>query len=240
MITLENTRIGYSGKPLLDSINLDINENEFWGIIGPNGGGKSTLLKTILGLIPKLSGQIDYSPKCSFGYVPQREVFDKIFPISVKELVMMGRYSKIGFGRKIRNSDKEIAGQCLDEVGIYHLKDRTFRSLSGGELQRALIARAIAGGPSVLVLDEPTASVDMKGEREIMDLVRRVQIENKLTVLMVTHFINTVSKFADKLILIDKDRGVFEQGSVKDFIDSKILNEIFGMNFSMTTYEIKR
>ena len=230
MIELENVTIGYSGKPLLNSINLNINKNEFWGIIGSNGGGKSTLLKTILGLIPKLSGSITYANEASFGYVPQNESFDEIFPIAVKELVLMGRYRKIGAGKRISVEDKEIVDRCLDRVHIYALKDKPFRTLSGGEKQRALIARAIAGQPEILVLDEPTASVDVKGENEIMDLVFELREESKFTVLMVSHYLNTISRFADNLMLVDKDRGIFESGMVGEVINSKNLTEIFGIN----------
>lgn len=230
IITLNNIAIGYSRVPILDTINLKIGENEFWGIIGSNGGGKTTLLKTIIGLIPKLSGTIHYSNNTSFGYVPQNESFDEIFPVSVYELVMMGRYGKIGYGKTIGQEDEEIVNKTLAKVSIQNLKDKPFRSLSGGEKQRALIARAIAGEPSVLVLDEPTASVDIKGEYEIMELVSEIREENQFTVLIVSHYLNTISNFADRIILIDKDRGIFETGAVDNIINSKKLAEIFGIN----------
>lgn len=109
MITLDKVEIGYENSPLIAPINLSIGENEFWAVIGSNGGGKTTLLKTILGLIPKLSGQILYSPNSSFGYVPQHKNFDKLFPVSVLELVIMGRYSIVGFGKSISENDIQIA-----------------------------------------------------------------------------------------------------------------------------------
>lgn len=232
MITLDKVEIGYENSPLIAPINLSIGENEFWAVIGSNGGGKTTLLKTILGLIPELSGQILYSPNSSFGYVPQHKNFDKLFPVSVLELVIMGRYSIVGFGKSISENDIQIALECLEKVGIAHLAHRTFRSLSGGEIQRALIARALAGQPSVLVLDEPTASVDFKGQTEILDLVSAIRSENKLTVIMVSHYIGSVTEYADRLILIDKQSGVFEQGSVKEIIDSKHMQKIFGMSIT--------
>ena len=230
MILIENLGIGYNGRILLNSINLQINNNEFWGIIGPNGGGKSTLIKTILGLIPQVSGSIEFVDYTSIGYVPQSERFDVIFPVSVNQLVTMGRYGKIGVGNGINKYDQEIVNESLQKVRIYELKHKPFRSLSGGEKQRVLIARALAGEPTVLVLDEPTASVDLKGENEIMDLVFGLREESKFTVLMVSHFLKTISKYADKLILIDKDRGIFQSGITKVIINSRIITEIFGLN----------
>jgi ABC-type Mn2+/Zn2+ transport system ATPase subunit len=233
MITLNKVEIGFEAKPLTAPIEIFIGENEFWGVIGPNGGGKTTLLKTILGLLPKVSGELNYSPKCSFGYVPQHKSFDKLFPISVMELVLMGRYGKVGFGKSITKNDKQIAMDCLEKVGIYQLADRTFRSLSGGEIQRALIARALVGEPSVVVLDEPTVSVDIRGEIEIMDLVSSIQVEYNLTVIMVSHYIGRVAEYAERLILIDKDSRVFEQGLSADIVNSESVKEIFGMNISI-------
>jgi ABC-type Mn2+/Zn2+ transport system ATPase subunit len=240
MITLDKVEIGYENSPLMAPINLTVGENEFWGVVGSNGGGKTTLLKTILGLIPKLSGELSYAPNCSFGYVPQQKGFDKLFPVSVLELVLMGRYGIVGFGRSISEHDRQIASDCLEKVGISHLAGRTFRSLSGGEIQRALIARAVAGNPTVLVFDEPTASVDIKGEREIMDLVSGIRSENKLTVIMVSHYIGSVTEYADRLILIDKESGVFEKGPVREVINSESIKQVFGMNITLGEKIIKK
>jgi ABC-type Mn2+/Zn2+ transport system ATPase subunit len=240
MITLDKVEIGYETSLLTAPIDLFIGENEFWGVIGSNGGGKTTLIKTILGLLPKLSGELKNSPKCNFGYVPQQKNFDRLFPISVTELVLMGRFGKVGFGKSISNSDKQVAMDCLKKVGIAHLADRTFRSLSGGEIQRALIARALATEPSVLVLDEPTASIDIKGEREIMDLVSSIKAEHKLTVIMVSHYIGSISEYAERLILIDKESGIYEQGLSGDIINSDSIQKVFGINIYIEKKRIKK
>ena len=233
LIEVRDVAIGYFNEGFLKSINLSIERGDFWGIIGPNGGGKSTLIKTILGLIPQVSGRIDYRDNTVLGYVPQTEIFDRIFSVSVYEIVMMGRYGRIPFGRRPGQSDREIVDDSLDKLEISHLKNRPFRSLSGGEKQRALLARAIAATPDILVLDEPTASVDVRGETEILEHVERVREESKLTVLMVSHFLNTVSRFADHVMVIDKDNGIFKAGIKSDVLSNEIIREIFGIDITL-------
>jgi manganese/zinc/iron transport system ATP- binding protein len=233
LIELGDVSIGYDGEGFLKSIDLSIQRGEYWGIIGPNGGGKSTLIKTILRLTPQVCGRIDYRDNLVFGYVPQTEVFDRIFPTSVYEIVMMGRYGRIPVGRRPRQSDRDIVENSIDKLEISHLKNRPFRSLSGGEKQRALLARAIAGIPDILILDEPTASVDVRGETEIMKHVEKVREESKLTVLMVSHFLNTVSRFADHVMVIDKDNGIFKAGIKDDVLTDEIISEIFGIDMGL-------
>jgi len=233
LIELNNITIGYEKMELLNSINLSIERDQFWGIMGSNGSGKSTLIKTLLGLIPPVSGDMRSENAIIFGYVPQHGKFDPIFPISVCEIVSMGRYSRVKPGRKLSITDYEIVGKSMDSMGISHLKDRTFRSLSGGEKQRTLLARAIAGKPDILVLDEPTASVDIKGEAQIMELVKKIQAESKLSVLMVSHFLNTVSEFSDHLILIDKDSNIFKAGAKSEILKKDSLDKFFGLNINL-------
>ena len=173
LVRLENVVIGYEKTGLMDPVSLSVECNQFWGVLGPNGSGKSTLLKTVLNILPPVSGNLLLNEKLIYGYVPQNGNFDPIFPISVREIVSMGRYSRVKPGRKLSKTDSEIVEKSIESAGISHLKERTFRSLSGGEKQRTLLARAIAGQPDLLVLDEPTASVDIKGETEIMELVKK-------------------------------------------------------------------
>jgi len=180
-----------------------------------------------------VSGNIVFNNELVFGYVPQNEKFDPIFPISVYELVSMGRYSRVKPGSRISQTDKSLIEKSIESAGISHLKDRTFRSLSGGEKQRALLARAIAGEPNILVLDEPTASVDIKGEAQIMDLVKNIQTESELAVLMVSHFLNTVSEFSDHIILVDKDNKIFQAGTKSEVLKKESLDKFFGLNLNL-------
>lgn len=229
LIRLEDVVIGYENRGILGAINLSVDSGQFWGILGQNGGGKSTLLKTILGLLSPVSGRIESQYGIVFGYVPQNEKFDPIFPVSVEEIVSMGRYSRVPAGVKLGKGDRSLVTESMEKVGIDHLRERTFRSLSGGEKQRALLARAIAGDPDVLVLDEPTASVDVKGEAQIMELVQKIRSDDGLTVLMVSHFLNTVTSYADMIILIDKDSGYFRAGERSGVLTEENLNKFFGL-----------
>ncbi len=233
LIKLENLTIGYEKKGLLRTTDIAIENGQFWGILGPNGSGKSTLLKTILSLIPPIEGKVTSENAVVFGYVPQNEKFDQIFPISVFELVSMGRYSRVPPGKKLSTGDRDVIEESLKKVGIAHLSERSFRSLSGGEKQRSLLARAIAGEPDILVLDEPTAAVDIKGEAQIMSLVKSIKQESGLAVLMVSHFLNTISAFSDHIILIDKDNDIFQAGDKAEILNSENLNKFFGLNLDI-------
>lgn len=237
LLELENITIGYGKKALLNINDIAIDRNQFWGVLGPNGSGKSTLLKTILGLLKPVQGSIKSENGIVFGYVPQNESFDTIYPISVYDLVAMGRYSRVPAGRRLSNKDDDVIVESLEKVGVSHLKDRTFRSLSGGEKQRSLLARAIAGDPDILVLDEPTAAVDIKGEAQIMSLVKSIKEKNGLSVLMVSHFLNTISAFSDHIILIDQDNDFFQAGEKEEILSSQNLSTFFGLDLDIKKLE---
>ena len=233
LLKLENLTIGYDKKGLLQTTDISIERGQFWGILGPNGSGKSTLLKTVLGLIPPVEGRMESENEMVYGYVPQNEKLDAIFPISVQELVSMGRYSRVPPGKGLSEEDKAAVLESMEKVGISHLAERTFRSLSAGEKQRSLLARAIAGEPDILVLDEPTAAVDIRGEAQIMSLVENIKNKNGLAVLMVSHFLNTISAFSDHVILIDKDSGIFQAGEKTEILNSENLSTFFGLKLDM-------
>lgn len=229
LIKLNDVTIGYDGGGILSSVEFSLGRGEFTGILGPNGGGKSTLLKTMLGLIPPVSGIVDRRPGIVFGYVPQNEIFDPIFPVSVEEVVSMGRYARVPAGKRLSASDWECVRRSMEKAGVSHLAKRTFRSLSGGEKQRTLIARAVSGEPDALVLDEPTASVDVKGEAEIMELVESIRKESGAAVVMVSHFLRTAARYADRIVLIDAEKGVFREGAKSELLAGGVLADFFGL-----------
>ena len=234
IVEFENIQIGYEKRPILNRlINISILREQFWGIIGPNGGGKSTFLKTVLGLISPVSGFVHYEYSPVFGYVPQFSTFDDIYPFSVREFVSMGRFSRIPVGGSIQRKDKEKIMQCIERVDIKHIMNRPFRSLSGGEKQRALLARSLAGYPDILVLDEPTASVDWRGESEIMSLIDEIRRESKFTVLMVSHYLDTIKTYSENVILIDKDKNIFQYGTSDQLIDTPNLSNLFGIDIKV-------
>lgn len=209
MIEIRNLSYGYDESLVLEGINLSYDEREFLAIIGPNGGGKSTLLKLMLGLLEPKEGEIllfGKRPKevAKFiGYVPQFIPINSSFPISVLEVVLMGKIDKkrIGFYTK---ADKKEALKALDTVGISHLSNRRISDLSGGQRQRAYIARALCSDARVLFLDEPTASIDTRGQIEIYELLSRLN-DSGIGIVLISHDINTAIHYATKVAHVAKN-----------------------------------
>lgn len=201
MIEVEHLTFKYDQVDVLKDVSFSVKEGEFLGIIGPNGGGKTTLLKLLIGFLVPTEGKINVSDT-RFAYVPQNMRFDRHFPISVMELVLGGRLSELPWYGIFRNEDKEIAKEALQQIGLYHLKDQAFGTLSGGQQQRCLIARALASKPRILFLDEPTANVDSDASYEIMNLLQ--QLKGKMTILMVTHDLQTAINQVDRVLCVQQ------------------------------------
>jgi zinc transport system ATP-binding protein len=204
LIEIKNLSFCYNHKPILKNINLSIDENEFIGIIGPNGGGKTTLLKLIMGFYEPHEGSILINKKKPkdvrnlFGYVPQIYAFKKTFPISVLDVVMLGdlfNNKKIKYNKSL----KEKAIFLLEKVGLKNFINSPFGSLSGGQSQKVLITRALISDPKILILDEPTANIDIETEEKIFDLFQ----EKERTILMVNHNLDTVVKKAKKIFIVE-------------------------------------
>ncbi len=199
-IEIENLYAGYDHEIVLEDINLSIWENDFIGLIGPNGGGKTTLLKIILGLLPPKSGHVNVmglSPRQGrqhIGYVPQFTVFDSDFPISVHDVVKMGRLSKKQVFKPLTDQDEKIIKEKLDWVDLVDYKNRGMRELSGGQRQRVYIARALATEPEILLLDEPTISVDFESRSKIYELLHQINLQG-VTILLVSHDLNVISRY---------------------------------------------
>ena len=198
IIQIENLSVHYGNAKAISNINMNVAEGEFLGIIGPNGGGKTTLLKAILGLIPVTTGEIkifDQPPeknKTSIGYVPQFADMDRQFPISVIEVLLTARLKQgLSPFKRYSKKDKEIAYQQLEKVGIEYLAKRQISELSVGEFQRLLIARALTVKPGLLLLDEPTASVDASSREKIYHLLK--ELNKEMTIILVTHDLLAVS-----------------------------------------------
>jgi zinc transport system ATP-binding protein len=206
IIQLEHVDFTYSETPVLTDVNLSINAFEFIGIIGPNGGGKTTLLKLLMGFLKPTSGKVlvfGTSPQASrqqVAYVPQTQRFDRDFPISVLELVLSGRLSMLPWYGKFSTEDNEAAQQALKQVGLLNFQNRPFGTLSGGQAQRVLIARALASKPKLLLLDEPTASVDSQAGADIYEILH--SLRGKMTILMVTHDLNTAIEQVERVLLV--------------------------------------
>lgn len=207
-VSIDTLDFSYQDSLVLKNISFTIDEGKFIGIIGPNGGGKTTLLKLILGFLTPNKGKISIfgedpiAARRYMAYVPQSLRFDKQFPISVGELVLEGRLSRLPWYGIFSKEDKQAAMHALEKVGLAHLYDRPFGSLSGGQAQRALIARALASNPRLLLLDEPTASVDAQAEAEIYAILK--QLQGEITILMVTHNLQAAIELVDQVICVQQ------------------------------------
>lgn len=207
-IVIKGVSFSYNGPPVLEHVNLTVPPGEFLGLVGPNGSGKSTLLKLILGVLKPQMGEIKLFGKSPeqgrgrIGYMPQIAEFARDFPISVEETVLLGRLGKTSAFGFYRKRDKEIALQAMREVEVENLRDRPIGTLSGGQLQRVLIARALAGEPELLILDEPTANIDMRKEEDIFDLLQK--LNERVTIIVVSHDIGFISKYIHRVACLNR------------------------------------
>jgi zinc transport system ATP-binding protein len=208
VIKIRDLHFNYGDVPILEDINIDIQQKEFIGMVGPNGSGKTTLLKIILGLLVPDHGTVEVLGKPpvqsvkNVGYMPQFAPFTRDFPISVEETVLMGRLGKTSSMGFFSKEDKQLAAESMEAVEVLDLRKRSIGSLSGGQLQRALIARALTCNPEIMILDEPTANVDMKVEKDIFDLLKR--LNEKITIIVVTHDIGFISQYIDRVACINR------------------------------------
>ncbi|MFP3872704.1 MAG: metal ABC transporter ATP-binding protein [Candidatus Aenigmatarchaeota archaeon] len=209
-VELKDVSISLGGTEVLEDVDLRLKKGDFLGIIGPNGGGKTTLLKIISGLLQpdegkvRIFGRAPSKKKGAVGYVPQHTDFDAQFPIDVWNVVLMGRVGELGWKPFFSKKDKVMAEEALKSVDMYEYKDRQFSKLSGGQQQRVLIARALVTEPNILLLDEPTASIDEKIKSNIYDLLNDLNEEKDLTIILVSHDIGVVSSHIEKIACLNK------------------------------------
>ena len=229
LIRLERAVIGYR-TPLLPPLDLAVRAGTTLGVLGPNGAGKTTLLKSLLGLLPLISGRrvLPMGRPPRVGYVPQRDRLDMSWPLTVLDVVLMGRAHLLGPVKRYSAKDRAASREALSEIGIGGLADRPVHALSGGQHQKVLIARAIAAEPELLVLDEPTSSMDPAAERMLLDLVERLKDAHRLSVVLVTHQLTAIPGFATEVALVDKDRGLFEVGLAEKMIEPHKLELLYG------------
>lgn len=208
LVTLHDVGVGYDGIHVLEHVNLAIGDRDFIGIIGPNGGGKTTLVKAILGSIPH-SGEIRFAPELSertgrplIGYLPQQPVFDRSFPISVTEVVLSGLQAVKGFSRRYTAADRDRAAELLEMTGIAATARRPVGEISGGQMQRALLCRAIIAEPRLLILDEPANFVDNRFENELYKLLQR--LNERMAVVMVSHDIGTITSVVKEIVCVNR------------------------------------
>ncbi|MFQ5956289.1 MAG: metal ABC transporter ATP-binding protein [Candidatus Brocadiales bacterium] len=232
LVEFRDVALGYGKKVVLKDITLTVRGGDFLGIAGPNGSGKTTLLRALLKMIKPKHGTLNFREdikrgRMALGYVPQREFLDELFPLNVMDVVMMGRYAGIGLLKKPKKEDYFMVHNALAHVNMEGHVHTAFRDLSGGQKQRVLIARALAGAPVMLILDEPTDGLDIKGEREIMELIRDLHLNHDLTVLMVSHHLNVMANYVDRLAIIDRE--TLHVGKLHCILTEDNLEKIYSM-----------
>lgn len=209
-VSIQGLWVCRGGHPVLEEINLEIDRGDFLGLIGPNGGGKSTLLKAMLGLIEPDRGSVrifGVSPKearMRVGYLPQKATFDQSFPVRVLDVVLMGRFMRAGLLRRYSREDLAAARHALEAVGMAHLQGREIGELSGGEQQRVFVARSIVSDPELLLLDEPTAGVDVSQQTEFYDLLSRLNSRMNTTIVLVSHDVTAISRHVNKIACLNQ------------------------------------
>ncbi|MCH7566187.1 MAG: metal ABC transporter ATP-binding protein [Nitrospirae bacterium] len=246
IIRFSHATFGFPGVVALQDISLEIPEGEFVGVIGPNGSGKTTLCRAILGLMRPLEGSLQiFDCACEklrchhrarIGYLPQKGVLERNFPITVLEAVMMGRYGALGLFRRPRQQDREIAVEALENVGMQDHRNTALGHLSGGQQQRVLIARALAQKPQVLLLDEPTTGVDITTQHSVLDLVQHLHRDLGLTVLLVTHDINLIRSRVNRLVLL-KTR-LFAAATPEEVLRPDLLRQVYGKDLVITQQDL--
>lgn len=229
LIRFTDVGLGYGGARVVENLSFAISKGDFLGIVGPNGAGKSTILKAMLGILPPASGAVVYEAEVHrdlrFGYVPQRHTLDHIYPLSVRAIVRMARYARAGLVRRPGPDDDRAVARALEAIDIVDLAERRFAELSGGQRQRALIARALATEANLLVLDEPTDGMDLESTHAILGLMRRLNRDAGLTVVFVSHQLNEVANYVDRLLVIDEGR--YDFGPVEEVLTADHLRRIY-------------
>jgi len=237
VIAIEGLTFSYNGAPVLENVNLTIVEREFVWVVGPNGGGKTTLLKLMLGLLKPLRGSLQVfglNPKQArprVGYMPQHTHLDPQFPVNVMDVVQMGRLSNSKRLGPYRRRDREIAEQALYDVGLWEMRKQPFSILSGGQQRRLLVARALACEPDLLLLDEPTANLDLAIEQELYELLRK--LNEKLTIIMVSHDPAFVSQFVERVVCVNRRVAVHPTSEMEE----EIMNELYGRRVRMVRHD---
>lgn len=236
VVCFQNVSFGYTSEIILQNVDLCIEAKEMVGIVGPNGGGKTTLLLLILGLLKPTSGSVKvfgndpFYARKKIGYVPQHLNFDAQFPVTVMDIVLMGRINHQKWFR-FSKKDLKLAADALTEVGLQHVKNQSFSSLSGGQRQRVLIARALSSNPELLLLDEATSNMDHVAMQKLYDLLKK--LSNLRTILLVSHDIGITSNILTKIICVNKNAVLHHT----DELTGEIIQKYYGQNMSLIRHD---
>lgn len=233
LISARGITFGYGREVVLEDVDLEIQPRDFLAIIGPNGGGKTTLVKVLLGLLRPWSGEVTYRlSRRRLGYVPQFSTFDKDFPLRVADVVLMGRLSGRGLLLPYSREDRARAAEALERLGLTDLAGAHVREVSGGQLQRVLIARALVSDPEALFLDEPTASIDAESRGTLQGLL--AELNERIPVVVITHDVTSIAPMVRRIACIN--RRLFVHGSSE--LDQHMLEEVYGCPIELVTHGV--
>lgn len=236
MIQVNELSVMRGGVAVLQEVSFQVEVGDYVGIVGPNGSGKTTLMKAILGLLP-YNGWVHFhgQPLATFlaqhplGYLPQKMSFlDQRFPATAKEIVLSGVYARKSFPKRLSRQDSDAADEIMNILEINQLQDRPIGRLSGGQQQRVLLARALIQHPKILILDEPTVALDPQSREIFYNTIQKLNREQQVTILLVSHDISSVGEFASKLLYLDR-RVVF-YGTFDSFCESATMSHYFGIS----------
>ena len=240
LVEIKGLSCGYENQRVLQGVNLQISQGDYVGLLGPSGSGKTTLLRAMLGAVDVFEGEVlvdgikasEGRPR--IGYVPQLETIDWNFPVTVREVVMMGRTSENRFFPWFKREERLLADRMMERLGILPLADRHIRELSGGQQQRAFLARALVSSPSLLLLDEPTSGVDVKTRDDVMHLLHDLNHEG-VTIVITTHEINAVAVHLPRLVCLAGR--VLAEGTPYEVITTEVLLHTYGAEMPVIHYE---
>ena len=227
---------GYDGKEVLSHVNINIHKGDYLGVIGPNGSGKTTLLKIMLGLLEPTKGVVRFNGRLTIGYVGQKVIdFDRNFPVTVEEVAAMGRVASRGLLRRLNQEDHEAVKSALQQVEMWNLRGKMIGDLSGGQQQRVFIARALAAQPEVIFLDEPTLGIDAKAQEAFYVLLRRLNKQFKVTLVLVSHDVQVVAHEVTEIACVN--RTLIYERDPQHFIQHGGLKKLYGTEVTFLTHQ---
>lgn len=238
LIRVRDLTFGYGREVVLDHVTLDVQPRDFLAVIGPNGGGKTTLLKAILGLVRPWSGTVEFhlpsgsDPRGRLGYVPQFSTFDRDFPLRISDMVLMGRLGHRSLLRPYSREDRIAAGRAVERLGLSGVARAHVSEVSGGQLQRALIARALVSDPEVLFLDEPTASIDAESRETLRGLLE--DLNRSIPIVVVTHDVTSLAPMVGRIACIN--RKLFYHGDPE--LSLEVMEEVYGCPVELVTHGV--
>lgn len=234
ILSVKNLYFGYGPNPVLENVGFDVVEGDYIGLAGPNGAGKTTLIKTILGLVGNFKGTVElfgrdvnkFNDWWRVGYLPQRvNAFNPLFPATVEEVIKLGLLSKKSFPKRITKDDEVKVRETLELMGITSIAKKLIGDLSGGQQQRVFLARALVSKPELLIMDEPSTALDPQSRDNFFELVKKLNKDLGITIILITHDTAQIGEFSNKLLYLDKKVIFF--GGFDDFCKSQQMNKYF-------------